>query len=202
MAGKHLGLVDRAAQPAELVDEAVPEGVGTGPHPAAGDGFDGLHGELAALGDAFDEVGIEQVGFRLDVRVLFVGERSVDRPRVGVLDVGTRWRSCGEVTGTEPVLWGPSMIGFGRHRYTTADGKEHETFVIGLSPRREALTLYGLTLYGSNMDLLDRLGPHSTGKSCLYAKRLDALDRSVLADLIERSWRTNHDPGDRPVRSG
>ena len=107
-----------------------------------------------------------------------------------------------EVTGTEPVLWGPSMIGFGRHRYTTADGKEHETFVIGLSPRREALTLYGLTLYGSNMDLLDRPGPHSTGKSCLYAKRLDALDRSVLADLIERSWRTNHDPGDRPVRSG
>ena len=106
-----------------------------------------------------------------------------------------------EITGAEPVMWGPSMIGFGRHAYTTADGKEHESFAIGLSPRREALTLYGLTLYGSNTDLLDRLGPHTTGKSCLYVKQLDALDRDVLTELIERSWQTNQDPGDRPVRS-
>lgn len=106
-----------------------------------------------------------------------------------------------EVTGAEPVMWGPSMIGFGRHPYTTADGKEHESFAIGLSPRREALTLYGLSPYGSNADLLDRLGPHTTGKSCLYVTQLDALDRGVLTELIERSWQTNHDPGDRPVRS-
>ena len=107
-----------------------------------------------------------------------------------------------ETTGAEPVMWGPSMIGFGRHPYTTADGKEHESFAIGLSPRREALTLYGLTLYGSNADLLDRLGPHTTSVSCLYVKQLDALDRGVLTELIERSWQTNQDPGGRPVRSG
>jgi hypothetical protein len=107
-----------------------------------------------------------------------------------------------DVTGAEPVMWGPSMIGFGRHPYITADGKEHESFAIGLSPRKAALTLYGLTLYGSNADLLDRLGPHTVGKSCLYVKQLDALDHGVLTELIERSWRTNQDPGDRPVRSG
>ena len=107
-----------------------------------------------------------------------------------------------EMTGAEPVMWGPSMIGFGRHPYTTADGKEHESFAIGLSPRRESLTLYGLSLYGSNADLLDRLGPHTTSVSCLYVKQLDALDRGVLTELIERSWQTNHEPGDRPVRSG
>ena len=107
-----------------------------------------------------------------------------------------------EITGAEPVMWGPSMIGFGRRPYTTADGKEHESFAVGLSPRREALTLYGLTLYGSNADLLDRLGPHTTGKSCLYVKQLDAVDRDVLTELIERSWQTNHEPGDGPVRSG
>jgi len=105
-----------------------------------------------------------------------------------------------QITGAEPVMWGPSMIGFGRYRYTTADGKEHESVAIGLSPRKAALALYGLTLYGSNADLLDRLGPHTVGKSCLYVKQLDALDRGVLTELIERSWQTNHDPGDRPVR--
>ena len=99
-----------------------------------------------------------------------------------------------EVTGAEPVMWGPSMIGFGRQPYTTADGKEHEYFALGLSPRKTSLTLYGLTMYGSNADLLDRLGPHTTGKSCVYVKQLDALDRGVLTELIERSWQTNHHP--------
>ena len=100
-----------------------------------------------------------------------------------------------EVTGAEPVLWGSSMIGFGRQPYTTADGKEHEWFAVGVSPRKAALTFYGLTYYESNSDLLDRLGPHSTGKGCLYVKQLDAIDREALTELIERSWEVNHDPG-------
>ncbi len=93
------------------------------------------------------------------------------------------------VTGAEPVMWGASIIGFGRQTYTTADGKEHEWFVVGLAPRKAALTLYGLTFYGSNDDLLARLGPHTTGKGCVYVKRLDAVDQSVLAELVQRSWR-------------
>jgi hypothetical protein len=100
-----------------------------------------------------------------------------------------------EVTGAEPVVWGPSMIGFGRQPYTTADGKDREWFAVGLAPRKAALTFYGLTYYGSNDDLLARLGPHTTGKGCVYVKRLDALDREVLTEMIRRAWRENHQPG-------
>ncbi len=99
-----------------------------------------------------------------------------------------------EVTGAEPVVWGPSMIGFGTQPYTTADGKEREWFAVGLAPRKAALTLYGLTYYGSNDDLLARLGPHTTGKGCLYVKRLDAVDRAVLIEMIQRAWQENHRP--------
>ncbi|WP_224275870.1 DUF1801 domain-containing protein [Nocardioides lacusdianchii] len=99
-----------------------------------------------------------------------------------------------QVTGAEPVVWGSSMIGFGRQPYTTADGKEHEWFAVGLAPRKAALTLYGLTFYGSNEDLLERLGPHTTGKGCVYVKRVDALDRDVLTEMVERAWQENHHP--------
>jgi hypothetical protein len=96
-----------------------------------------------------------------------------------------------EVTGAEPVMWGTSMVGFGTQRYTTADGKEREWFAVGLSPRKAALTLYGLTYYDSNQDLLELLGPHTTGKGCLYVKRLDDVDRAVLVELVERAWAAN-----------
>jgi hypothetical protein len=95
------------------------------------------------------------------------------------------------VTGAEPTMWGSSMIGFGHRPYTTADGKEHDWFVVGLSPRKAALTLYGLTYYDSNQDLLERLGPHTTGKGCVYVKRYDAIDEDVLTELVERSWSTD-----------
>lgn len=93
-----------------------------------------------------------------------------------------------EVTGAEPLVWGPSMIGFGIQPYTTADGKEREWFIMGLAPRKAALTLYGLTFYGSNEDLLDRLGKHTIGKGCVYVKRLSDVDAGVLRELVERSW--------------
>lgn len=96
------------------------------------------------------------------------------------------------VTDAEPRMWGNSIVGFGHQPYTTADGKQRDWFAIGLSPRKAALTLYGLTYYGSNDDLLERLGKHTTGKGCLYVKRLDDVDREVLEELIARSWSTNH----------
>jgi hypothetical protein len=112
-----------------------------------------------------------------------------DRRRADAREVLTLMR---EVTGAEPRLWGTSLIGFGRQPYRTADGKEREWFAVGLAPRKAALTLYGLTYYGSNEDLLARLGPHTTGKGCLYVKRLDAVDREVLTELVALAWRTNH----------
>lgn len=99
-----------------------------------------------------------------------------------------------EVTGVEPMLWGGSMVGFGSQPYTTADGKEREWFALGLAPRKAALTLYGLTYYGSNAPLLERLGTHTTGKGCLYVKRLTDVDAGVLRELIVKAWADNHTP--------
>ena len=99
-----------------------------------------------------------------------------------------------EVTGAEPVLWGGSMIGFGRQPYRTADGKEREWFAVGLAARKAALTLYGLTYYGSHADVLERLGPHTTGKGCLYLKRLSEVDLEVLRELVATAWSQNHTP--------
>ena len=98
-----------------------------------------------------------------------------------------------DVTQAPPRMWGTSTIGFGRQPYRTADGKQREWFAVGLAPRKAALTLYGLTYDGSNTDLLGALGPHSTGKGCLYVKRLDDVDRAVLTDLVRRAWQANNE---------
>ncbi|MBS2940298.1 DUF1801 domain-containing protein [Nocardioides sp. J2M5] len=94
-------------------------------------------------------------------------------------------------TGAEARVWGPSIVGFGHAPYTTADAKVHDWFAVGLSPRKAALTFYGLLQEGPD-ELLDRLGPHTTGKGCLYVKRLDAVDTSVLGELVARAWRDKH----------
>ena len=94
-----------------------------------------------------------------------------ERRRADALDAVDLIR---EVTGAEPRLWGDSIVGFGRQPYRTADGKEREWLAVGLAPRKAALTLYGLTYYGSNTDLLERLGPHSDP---------DTVDMETLARL-------------------
>ena len=100
-----------------------------------------------------------------------------------------------ETTGAEPVIWAGTMIGFGHQPYTTSDGVTRDYFAVGLAARKAALTLYGLTYYDNNSELLARLGPHTTGKGCLYIKRLEKVDQAVLAELIQRGWNTNHVPG-------
>ncbi len=90
-------------------------------------------------------------------------------------------------TGARPAMWGTSIIGFGNYRTTYASGREIEWFLTGVSPRKQALTLYimdGFSGYGA---LLKRLGKHKTGKACLYIRSLDDIDMDVLAKLIENS---------------
>lgn len=93
-----------------------------------------------------------------------------------------------EETGAEPRLWGPSMVGFGHVRYTYPTGHSGEMFRVGFSPRKAALSLYGLTLYGSNADLLEKLGKHRVGKGCLYINQLEDVDLDILRHLIRRGW--------------
>ncbi len=92
-----------------------------------------------------------------------------------------------EVTGDEPVMWGASMVGFGLFAYTYASGRSGEWFVVGFSPRKANLVLYLMDGYEHRADLLERLGPHALGKSCLYLKRLDGVDMGVLRELVAAS---------------
>ena len=104
-------------------------------------------------------------------------------------DAGALLELMHRVTGSQAALWGSYMVGFGEYGYRYATGRTGTWFTIGFAPRKQNLTLY---LYGGFEDeqtaaLLQRLGPHSTGKGCLYVKRLDDVDLVVLEDLLRRS---------------
>ena len=90
-------------------------------------------------------------------------------------------------TGEEPVMWGSSIVGFGRYKIKYAGGREAEWPIIGFSPRKADLTLYVGLGSGKFKDLLGRLGKHKAGKGCLYLKGLDGVDTSVLKQIIEGS---------------
>ena len=85
-------------------------------------------------------------------------------------------------------MWGPSMVGFGSQHYR-GKSSEGEWLVVGFSPRKAALTIYGVyDGYGPADPLFDELGPHTTGKGCIYLKKLDAIDRGVLERLVKQAW--------------
>lgn len=89
-----------------------------------------------------------------------------------------------EVTGWEPRIWGDSMVGYGRYDYTYASGRSGSMFATGFRPGKANLSIYIMPGYGDFSDILARLGPHRTGKACLYITRLDRVDRDVLGELI------------------
>ena len=87
-------------------------------------------------------------------------------------------------TGAPAVMWGPSIVGFGRYRYRYDSGREGEWMVTGFSPRKNDLTLYLMPGFEQHADRLAKLGRHKTGKSCLYLKKLADVDLAVLDELI------------------
>lgn len=90
-------------------------------------------------------------------------------------------------TGAKPEMWGPSIIGFGDVHLRYDSGRELDWFKVGFSPRKSNLSLY-LTLGGGvREEALKNLGKHSMGKGCIYIKRLDDIDREVLASLIDEA---------------
>lgn len=91
------------------------------------------------------------------------------------------------VTGEEPVLWGGSMVGFGKYRYRYESGREGEWLATGFAPRAKELVVYLIADAPNRQDLLARLGKHRTGKSCLYIKRLPDVNLDVLEALIRKS---------------
>jgi hypothetical protein len=94
----------------------------------------------------------------------------------------------GRVSGAGPVMWGPSIIGFGEYHYRYDSGREGDMARIAFSPRKAELVLY----VGAGNDriapLLAGLGNHRTGKGCLYVKRLAGIDMAVLEAVVRQAW--------------
>lgn len=92
-----------------------------------------------------------------------------------------------EITGEKPKMWGPSIIGFGTHRYKYASGREGDWPIAAFSPRKKDLTVYLMVGFDKNTELMKKLGKHSVGKSCLYIKRLSDVHVPTLRKLIKES---------------
>lgn len=111
------------------------------------------------------------------------------RSEAGVVDALLR-----RITGEDPRMWGPTIIGYGSYDYTYDSGHSGTSCRIGFSPRKAQLVVYLIPVFEgpdkAEADrLLARLGPHSLGKSCLYIRRLDKIDRTALEQLLALSWR-------------
>lgn len=92
-------------------------------------------------------------------------------------------RASGEV----PRMWGKAMVGFGSYHYRYESGREGDWFLVGFSPRKRELSLYIMPGFDRYDELMQRLGKHRTGKSCLYIKRLEDIDTGVLEQLVTAS---------------
>jgi len=92
-----------------------------------------------------------------------------------------------QVTRSDPKMWGSSIIGFGSRHLKYASGRELDWMLIGFSPRKTNITLYITGGLEKQTALLDKLGKHSTGKGCLYIKKLKDVDTKVLKKLINAS---------------
>ena len=93
----------------------------------------------------------------------------------------------GKITRQPPKMWGPSIVGYGVYRYTYESGRTGEAPVAGFAIRGRDLVVYVLVEGDTQRSLLSRLGRHRMGKVCLYFRRLDDLDRSVLEQLVANS---------------
>jgi hypothetical protein len=123
----------------------------------------------------------------------FIDAATPDRRREDGKLLDTIFR---EVTGAEPVMWGPSIIGYGTYRYVSpADPRRHGDWMkTGFSPRKAQLSLYGLKDLPEGAALLPQLGKYTEGKGCIYVKKLDDIDLDVLRKLIQIAWTRSDDP--------
>ena len=90
-------------------------------------------------------------------------------------------------TGCPATMWGPAIVGFDRYHYRYESGREGEMLLVGFSPRKAGLVLYGLLGWEGAQALLGRLGKHTTGKGCLNLKKLADVDVAVLEELVREA---------------
>lgn len=92
-----------------------------------------------------------------------------------------------EITGCQPKMWGKSIIGFGSYHYKYESGREGDTCLIGLSPKKNKITLYLAPYFDEDSSWGEKLGNVALGKGCLYIKKIEDVDLKVLKSLILHS---------------
>jgi hypothetical protein len=93
-----------------------------------------------------------------------------------------------EITGEEPKMWGPSIVGFGEYHYVYESGHEGDMCLTGFSPRKGNFVLYAMNcLYPQSAAQIKKLGKVKATKGCLYIKKLADVDLKVLREMIEGS---------------
>lgn len=92
-----------------------------------------------------------------------------------------------EITGFQPKMWGPAIIGFGSYHYKYDSGHEGDAPLVGFSPRKEAISLYLSSAFENKEELLAKFGKHKAGKGCIYIKKLTDIDVEVLKEMISLS---------------
>ena len=108
-------------------------------------------------------------------------------PKQRKKDSWTLYRLMEKITGSQGVLWGTSIIGFGDYHYKYGSGREGDWFLTGFSPRKNALILYLMCDISHEFIDFSTLGKHKKGKGCLYIKRLDDVDLKALENIIKTS---------------
>lgn len=104
-------------------------------------------------------------------------------------DAVTALRIYKEVTGLPPVMWGPSIIGFGSLHYAYETGREGDMPAAGFSPRKANMTFYVGDQFEGAEELYAKLGKHKKSVACLYINKLDDVDLDVLHEIIARQYR-------------
>ena len=97
----------------------------------------------------------------------------------------------------EPVMWGQSMIGFGKYHYKYESGREGSAPLVGMASRANAITLYLPLNFDKREELLSRFGKHKTGKGCIYIQKLEDIDKGILSKMVKNSieYRKKQHPG-------
>ena len=114
----------------------------------------------------------------------FIGSVEHDTRRE---DAETLLELMSKLTGYEPKMWGPSIIGFGRYHYEYESGRAGDWMMVGFSPRKASQVIYLMPGYLDLDDQLSRLGKHKIGKSCLYINKLADVDLAVLEEMVQHA---------------
>jgi Domain of unknown function (DU1801) len=118
-----------------------------------------------------------------DVRAYLDGIPSATRRR----DAETMIELMRRATGEAPQMWG-TIVGFGHYHYKYASGHEGDSAAAGFSARKAATTVYVADGVGAHAELLERLGPHTTGVGCIYMKDVSSVDLDVLETIVCKSY--------------